>query len=124
MNLFFQPNVSQHLAVMTGRHYWNLVDYEVYGENQAKRRGKRLPRACFLERSLRNYHYHCIVQLPEVVRNRDLFCLGLRAYWANLPLAGKYGRFEQVETQDNWSHYITKGERFGKDTYCTFTSHF
>jgi hypothetical protein len=122
INLFYQPNVNQLLAVKTGKRYWNSIDYEVFGENQAKRRGKRLLRACFLERGQTNWHYHCILQLPGGWRNRQQFALGLRCYWESLPNAGEYGRFEQVRLDEQWIQYIIKGEARGQDTFCAETS--
>jgi hypothetical protein len=122
INLFFQPNVGRLLAIKTAKRYWNSIDYEVFGENQAKRRGQRLLRACFLEWGRTNWHYHCIVQLPDGWRNRQQFALGLRCYWESLPNAGEYGRFEQVRLDEQWMQYIIKGEARGQDTFCVETS--
>lgn len=124
INLFFQPNIGRALAIKTAQRYWNGLDHAVFGQKQTKRWGMRLKRGCFLERSTRNWHYHCIVKLPDGWRNREQFCLGMKWHWQELGKSGDYGRFELVRREEWWTPYIIKGEAWGQDTYCLETSHF
>lgn len=123
INLFFMPKIERAHATKTAKRFWNEIDYQIFGQKQVKRHGKRLRRACFLERGTRNWHYHCIVQLPQDWSNREQICLGLKAAWIDLGDAGEYGRFEKLRHDNLWTPYIIKGEAWGADSYCPETSH-
>lgn len=124
INLFFKPGISRAAAEKAAKHFWNVIDCLVYGHGQVKRQDKHVVRACFLERSAENWHYHCAVQLPPGYPNAELFCLGLRAHWEQLWQAGKHGHFEEIISEWAWCHYISKGERRQADTFCKVTSRF
>ena len=124
VNLFFKPGIGEAQARKAAKHLWNIADCRAFGHGQVKRQDKHIVRACFLERSAENYHYHCAVQLPTGYANAELFCLGLQAHWEALWQAGKHGRFEEIISAWAWCHYISKGERRHADTFCNVTSRF
>lgn len=125
INLFFQRDLPKDLAIKTARHYFRKVNYAVFGRNAVDRHGAGLDRACFLEvGSTNNWHYHCIIKMPENWKNRAPFCMWMRWQWEELRLAGWNGQFRLINRPAKWAEYISKGMAWGADTLCLETSHF
>ena len=135
LTLNFDANVTKEQAEGTASYFWNKLDCELFGARQARKQNMRLPRACFLEgeNRIRNWHYHCAVQLPmnaERIGNdvdehvlAEEFAKLLKTRWEQLKEAGRYSVSELIENKTKWIDYICKEEGFGDSAFCARTSH-
>lgn len=128
VTLDYVSGVREHQIVPAARHFWNGIDVELYGKSLVKKRGVRLPRACFRHGTDRqhNWHYHCAVQMPDpaaFLGTEDDFCSVLRRRWELIKEAGLHARIEPVRSQKAWSLYLSGEEKLDGSSWCTETSH-
>ena len=107
ITLTFANDVSQQQAERALRHFWNRVDWELYG-HAAKRYKKRCQRMCMMQGDglATNYHFHIIAKAPkDRCQSVDVFCKLLRKHWI----------------YDNSNNYVSSfkaiGNKIGYETY-------
>lgn len=124
LTLNFRADIHQMQARSAARHFWRLVDTQVWGGNAVKRHNAKLIRVCALEgeAQVRNWHYHAAVQLPEHWQINEFYDL-LLSTWSQMREAGKYSMCTAIHDRMGWLNYICKDVRWSGEALCLATSH-
>ena len=117
MTLTCKENTTEDQALKTIRHFWNVIDRELYG-NQA-RYGKRSKRVCFVETGYdnTNFHFH-ILALTPADKNMDVERYGefLAAHWRELPHhAGHVNDIAPIRSGVGCMIYSSKSTKYNSD---------
>ena len=124
LTLNFRADIHQMQARSAARHFWRLVDTQVWGANAVKRHNAKLIRVCALEgeAQVRNWHYHVAVQLPAHWQTNEFHDLLLNT-WSQMREAGKYSMCTAIHDRMGWLNYICKDVRCKGEALCLATSH-
>ena len=110
ITLTFANEVSQQQAERALRHFWNRVDWDLYG-HAVRRYKKRCQRMCMMQGDglATNYHFHVIAKCPkERCQSVEEFCKLLRKHWLYDNSNNFVSTFEAIRNKIGYETYISR----------------